>query len=67
MGVHACKELVCSTDIYDLSQVCVLMVHHVSFSPESHRKEIMSVKNGRVVTSLISLMESESEKVSSSL
>ncbi len=45
----------------------MLMVHNVAFCLESHRKEIMSVKNGRVVTSLISLMESESEKVSSSL
>ena len=29
----------------------------------SHRKAIMSAKNGRVVNSLITLMESESEKV----
>lgn len=36
----------------------------IIFSPSaSHRKSIMSVKNGRVVNSLITLMESESEKV----
>lgn len=45
-------------------RVCENVLLFICFpSSASHRKAIVSVKNGRVVNSLITLMESESEKV----